>query len=147
MSRLFFVNYVILYIHCCTTVYKLQHNSYKVLLLGFFKHSLIPFILHTTENKHPSRANINLFWSKTIIPLFELFTLSTSHILDIWVWGIYQGKQIPQTCMMMMTTDVLWPLLCIRQAKWDERPPNVMKQSKMKHPSDMPMLRFELRWQ
>ena len=45
-------------------------------------------------------------------------------------------------CLAALIIDVLRPLLCTKSA---ERPPKVMK-SKMKHPSDMPTLRFEHGW-
>jgi len=45
-----------------------------------------------------------------------------------------------------MMINVLQPLLCTWYAKWAKEPPQVMKQSKMKRPSDMPTPRFELGW-
>jgi len=43
-----------------------------------------------------------------------------------------------------MMIDVLRPPFCKCKVKWAERRPKVMKR-KMKHPSDMPTLRYKLR--
>ena len=55
-------------------------------------------------------------------------------------WGVFLDIQA-------IVIDVLCPLLCTRYTKWAGRPPKDNEaKSNMKHPSDMPTQRFELRW-
>jgi len=73
-----------------------------------------------------------------------------SYLLNCVTWVFLDTShthihvQIESKMMMMMMIGVLRPLLCTKVGRATSKCDKA--KSKMKHPSDMPTPRFELRW-